>query len=54
MPIYWIFILAAIAIAVSSDQIDQKVNANGKLKKVVISICIAVVILLSFAIKIAL
>ena len=54
MPIYFWFIVAAIIVAIFSDKIDEKVNANGKLKKVVIVFCIGIVIVLSIAFKIAL
>ena len=54
MPIYFLFIIAAIIFAIFSNKIDEKVNANGKLKKVVITFCIGIVLVLSIAFKIAL
>ena len=54
MPIYFLFIIAAIIVAIFSNKIDEKINANGKLKKVVITFCIGIVIVLSIAFKIAL
>ena len=51
MPIYFWFIIAAIIVAIFSNKIDEKVNANGKLKKVVITFCIGIVIVLSVVIK---
>ena len=51
MPIYFLFIIAAIIFAIFSNKIDEKINANGKLKKVVIAFCIGIVIVLSVVIK---
>lgn len=51
MPIYFLFIIAAIIVAIFSNKIDEKINANGKLKKVVIAFCIGIVIVLSVVIK---
>ena len=45
MPIYFIFILIAIIVAIFSGKIDEKVNADGKLKKVVIVFCIGIVLI---------
>lgn len=42
MPIYWIFIMVAVAVALFSDVIDKKVSANGKLKmkkSIIIILC---------------
>lgn len=54
MPIYWIFIMIAVAVALFSDVIDKKVAANGKLKKVIITFCVGIAVVLSIVIKIAL
>ena len=54
MPIYFIFIIIAIVIAIFSGKIDEKVNANGKLRRVVAIFCILLVILTSILIKSAL
>lgn len=54
MPIYWILIIAAILVAIFSDKIDKKINANGKLKKVIIAVCILLVIAVTVLIKMAL
>ena len=51
MPIYFLFIFAAIIVAIFSNKIDETINANGKLKKVVIAFCIGIVIVLSVVIK---
>lgn len=51
MPVYFIFLIAAIGVAICSDKIDETVN--GKLKKTIIVSCAAVVILVSFVIKFA-
>ena len=36
MPIYFIFLIVAVLIAIYSDKIDKKVSANGKVKKIII------------------
>ena len=54
MPIYFIFIIIAIVIAIFSEKIDEKVNANGKLRRAVTIFCILLVILISILIKKAL
>ena len=54
MPIYFIFIIIAIVIAIFSGKIDEKVNANGKLRRAVTTFCILFVILTSILIQKAL
>ena len=54
MPIYFIFIILATIVAIFSEKIDKKINANGKLKRAVIIFCILAVILTSILIKKAL
>ena len=54
MPIYFIFIIIAIVIAIFSEKIDEKINANGKLRRAVTICCILFVILTSILIKKAL
>lgn len=39
MPLYWIFLILAIIVAVNSDKIDVAANANNKLKRWIIVIC---------------
>ena len=36
MPIYFIFIILVTIVAIFSEKIDEKINANGKLKRAVI------------------
>ena len=54
MPIYFIFLIIAIVIAIFSGKIDEKINANGKLRRAVTIFCILFVILTSILIKKAL
>ena len=54
MPIYFIFMIIAIVIAISSGKIDEKINVNGKLRRAVTIFCILFVILTSILIKKAL
>ena len=54
MPIYFIFIIIAIVIAIFSGKIDEIVNVNGKLRRAVTILCILLVILTSILIKSAL
>lgn len=54
MPLYFIFIIAAIIVAIFLGKIDEKVNASGKLKKVIVTFCVGIVIVLSIVIKVAL
>lgn len=54
MPIYFIFIILAALVAIFSEKLDEKVKANGKLKRAVIIFCILSVILTSILIKKAL
>ena len=54
MPIYFIFLIAAIIVALCSDKIDKKVNGNGKLKKIITAVCVGSVVAFSLIIKFAL
>ena len=54
MPIYFIFISIAVVIAIFSGKIDEKVNANGELRRAVTIFCIIIAILTSILIKSAL
>ena len=54
MPIYFIFISIAVVIAIFSEKIDEKVNANGELRRAVTIFCIIIAILTSILIKSAL
>ena len=54
MPIYFIFIIIATVIAIFSGKIDEKINANGKLRRSVTIFCILLVVLTSILIKKAL
>lgn len=54
MPLYWIFLLLAIAVSLCAGVIDRKVNANGKLKKAVIAVCILLALGVTLLIKTAL
>ena len=54
MPIYFIFMIIAIVIAISSGKIDEKINANGNLRRAVTIFSILFVILTSILIKKAL
>ena len=54
MLIYFTFIILATVVAIFSEKIDEKVNANGKLKRAVIIFCILLVVLTSILIKKAL
>jgi len=40
MELYWLFLIPAIAIAIFADKIDKAANANRKLKKWLIAICV--------------
>lgn len=54
MPIYFIFLSVAIAVALCSGKIDKKGNGNGKLKKVIIAFCVGSIVIFSLVIKLAL
>lgn len=54
MPIYFIFLIIAIVIAIFSGKINEKINANGKLRRAVVIFCILLVVLTSTLIKSAL
>ena len=54
MHIYFIFLIIAIVIAIFSGKIDEKMNANGKLRRAVVIFCILFVVLTSTLIKSAL
>lgn len=50
MKTYWIFLILAIVCALLSDKIDRVVNAEKKLKKVIITFCIGVLLVCTIAI----
>ena len=54
MPIYFIFIIIAVVIAIFSGKIDERINADGKLRRAATIFCILLVILTSILIKSAL
>ena len=54
MPIYWIFILLAIIVAINAERISKLVMGTGRGKQIVIASCIAAVAILTITIKIAL
>ena len=45
MKIYWIFIVIAIVCALCSDKIDRAVKANKKVKKIVLLLCGALLVI---------
>lgn len=54
MPIYWIFIIVAVVVAINAEKISKLVMSTGKGKQIVIAFCIAAVALLTIIIKKAL
>ncbi len=40
MQLYWLFLIPAIVLALFSDKIDKAANANKKLKKWLIAVCV--------------
>jgi len=40
MQLYWLFLIPAIALAIFADKIDKAANANKKLKKWLIAVCV--------------
>lgn len=54
MPIYWIFIIVAVVVAVNAEKISKMVIETGKGTQIVIASCIAAVTLLTIIIKITL
>ena len=54
MPIYWIFIIIAVVVAINAEKIDKLVMGTGKGKQIVIASCIAAVAILTIIIKMAL
>lgn len=45
MKIYWIFIILAIGCALCADKIDKVVNANKSVKKIVLILCAALLLI---------
>lgn len=54
MPIYWIFIIVAIIVAINAEKISKLVMGTGKGKQIVIASSIAAVAILTIIIKMAL
>jgi len=54
MPIYWIFIIAAVVVAINAEKISSLVMRTGRGKQIVIASCVAAVTILTIIIKIAL
>ena len=54
MPIYWIFIIVAVIVAINAEKISKLVIRSGKGKQIVIASCIAAVAILTIIIKMAL
>ena len=54
MPIYWIFIILAVIVAINAERISKLVMGTGKGKQIVIASCIAAVAILTIIIKKAL
>lgn len=54
MPIYWIFIIMAVIVAINAEKISKLVMRTGKGKQIVIASCIAAVAILTIIIKMAL
>ena len=54
MPIYWIFIIIAVVVAINAEKIGKLVMGTGKGKQIVIASCIAAVAILTIIIKMAL
>jgi len=54
VPIYLIFLVAAVITALCADKIDRKVKGKGILKKLIIAFCAGVVVISSTIIKLAL
>lgn len=43
MEIYWIFIILGVVVALNSGKIDGAVQANKKIKKLIIALCCALI-----------
>ena len=54
MPIYWIFIIVAVIVAINAEKISKLVMGTGKGKQIVIASCVAAVAILTIIIKMAL
>ena len=54
MPIYWIFIIVAVIVAINAEKISKLVMRPGKGKQIVIASCISAVAILTIIIKMAL
>ena len=54
MPIYWIFIIMAVIVAINAEKISKLIMGTGKGKHIVIASCIAAVAILTIIIKRAL
>ena len=54
MPIYWIFIILAIIVAINAERISKLIMGTVKGKQIVIAFCIAAVAILTIIIKMAL
>ena len=54
MPIYWIFVIVAVIVAINAEKISKLVMRSGKGKQIVIASCIAAVAILTIIIKMAL
>ena len=54
MPIYWIFIIVAVIVAINAEKISKLVMGTGKGKQLVIASCVAAVAILTIIIKMAL
>ena len=54
MPIYWIFIIVAVIVAINAEKISNLVMGTGKGKQIMIISCIAAVAILTIIIKMAL
>ena len=54
MPIYWIFIILAIIVAINAERISKLIMGTGRGKQIVIASCIAAVAILIIIIKKAL
>lgn len=50
VKVYWIFLILAIVCALLSDKIDGMVNADKKLKKVIVVLSVGVLLVCTIAI----
>ncbi|MBR5468060.1 MAG: protein CrcB-like protein [Firmicutes bacterium] len=51
MPLYWWFIIIAIIVALNAEKIDNCINANGKLKKIIVVFFVFMVVTIAIMIK---